>query len=150
MELDFGSKKQVTFKNKEFSVWRTILLIAIIIAYFGYYTYRFMSSQSSIFDLFFQLALIFIMAFFAGKDTLRKLIISFTPKQLCIHRSLYKNKQILVHQIKAIDRNFEEWTIYLKNGKKIQFSDHEISKEEKPVFREIMNQLPKLHEHVYL
>lgn len=150
MPLDLQGKKQVKFKNKRYRAWRAPLFIGLAFTYFAYNIYIALQSDDHIIYNLISISIIAVFFGFAYLETQRKWVIIFKACELHIFAEYRLKKKVPVHQIKAIDRNFDEWTIYLNNGKKIQFSDHEISKEEKIAFREIMNQLPKLHEHVYL
>lgn len=55
-----------------------------------------------------------------------------------------------LEDILYIDRHFDEWTFFLKNGKKYYLSQSEIQKKDIPRFRDFMLQFPKKIPSAYL
>ncbi len=70
--------------------------------------------------------------------------------ELKISTGIFQHFTTKIEEIDNVDRKFDEWTIFLKNGKKKTFSDAHIPKEQKSEFKELMNLFPKVHPQVQL
>jgi hypothetical protein len=83
-------------------------------------------------------------------DTFNKYSLVIEDGYFKVNTNFYTKFSFQLSEVEYIDRHFDEWTFVLKNAKKHKFSDQVIRKEEKALFKELMNSLPKKYPELQL
>jgi len=125
------------------------LLVAFIFAWFIFDEFLLENGSKNISKLLFNLSYMIIFLLLTY-DTFQKNYLVVKDGLFKVHINFYTKFSFQLSEVEYIDRHFDEWTIVLKNAKRHKFSDQVIRKEEKALFKELMNSLPKKYPELQL
>lgn len=144
--------KEVSFtKSKTKINLRYLFLVFAIYSGWTIYEELFIKTKENISIIF----LLFHVAYFVASlllinDTFQKNYISLHNGFFKVTINFYTRFSFHIEELNYVDRHFDDWSIRLKNGKIHQFSDQIIRPEEKAMFKDVMNCLPKKHPEIGL